>query len=261
MWLCRSPRMSSQLDQPRQRPVARRPPARRGSRAAPARCRRGRGARRPPARSRTCAVTPVASSRMPYSETCSPLRTAASRSAALCAPEPVKCCSRLPSCAGCGDPQVDADARVGARPGARLAGRADAARSARAWPGSWPASVGRVVVAIRSMSLTRSACRRTEPASCDVRAGSPPRALRPATSASPISIARGSRMRGAGRASGLGVQLVERREHARLELRAESAHGAQALRSAPPRAAPAASRCRAPSAAAARASGPGRAGA
>ena len=35
----------------------------------------------------------------PYSDTCSPPRTAASRNAALWGPEPVKCWSRLPSCA------------------------------------------------------------------------------------------------------------------------------------------------------------------
>ena len=89
MWLCRSPRMSAELDQLRE-------PAGRGGRLQLAAVLAqlgldvgeaeplvdlglGRvGHRRVP--------SPAASSRIPYSETCRPRRTAASRSAALCRP-------------------------------------------------------------------------------------------------------------------------------------------------------------------------------
>ena len=81
-------------------PPASRPRARRGPRAARAGSSRARASRRPPPRSRSAVVSPVASSRIPYSDTCSPRRTADSRSATLCALEPVKCCSTLPNWSG-----------------------------------------------------------------------------------------------------------------------------------------------------------------
>ena len=79
-----------------------------------------------PPRSAHVRVRPIASSSTPYSDTCSPRRTAASRSAALCAPEPVKCCSRLPSWLGLAIRRSTAHARVGAPPRAGSARRADA---------------------------------------------------------------------------------------------------------------------------------------
>ena len=97
--------MSLELDQLGQLAARARPPARRGPRAARAGCSPSRAARRPPPRWRTRAVSPLSSSAMPYSLTCSPRLTAAVRSASLCLPEPVKCWSRLPKppparCAG-----------------------------------------------------------------------------------------------------------------------------------------------------------------
>ena len=69
-------------------------------RAAPARCRRSRGARRPPPRSRRGVTSPDSISVIPCSETERPRATASSRSATLCACEPVKCWSRLPKASG-----------------------------------------------------------------------------------------------------------------------------------------------------------------
>ena len=43
---------------------------------------------------------PVSTSSTPYSLTLSPRRTASSRSATLCALEPVRCCSRFPNVPG-----------------------------------------------------------------------------------------------------------------------------------------------------------------
>ena len=102
------------------------------------------------------------------------------------------------------------DARVRARPRARLAGRADALDLLAAWPGSWRASSGRVVTAIRSMSLTLSAS--AAPSRRAARAFPRRRArVRPAASASPISSARGS---SSARLRALAGAFGERREHA-----------------------------------------------
>ena len=60
----------------------------------------GRAARRPPARWRSGASSPVSSSSMPYSLTCSPRLTAYSRSATLCCLEPVRCWSTFPNWSG-----------------------------------------------------------------------------------------------------------------------------------------------------------------
>ena len=103
----------------------RRPRARRAPRAARAVCRRGPAARRPPPRSRSAAVWPVASSSTPYSETCRPLRTAASRRARLCSLEPVECWRRFPNWSGATTLELDGEARVGDGAGARLADRPD----------------------------------------------------------------------------------------------------------------------------------------
>ena len=103
-----------------------RPRARRDPRAAPARCRRAAAARTAPPRSRRCWVRPIASSSTPYSETCSPRRTAASRSAALWRAEPVKCCSRLPSWEGLAIRRSTPTPEWVRALRARSAGRADA---------------------------------------------------------------------------------------------------------------------------------------
>ena len=89
--------------------------------------------------------------------------------------------------------------------------------------------VGRVVVATMSMSLTESARRRAEPASFDLRA-------LPGEGAQAVDelfadLERARQQRPRRRAcAGARVELLERREHAFLELGAEPAHGAQALR-------------------------------
>ena len=74
--------------------------ARRGPRAAPARCRRGRALVDLLLGGDSGAVLPVSSSSTPYSLTCSPRRTAYSRSSTLCCLEPVRCWSRLPNWSG-----------------------------------------------------------------------------------------------------------------------------------------------------------------
>ena len=98
---------------------------------------------------------------------------------------------------GLGDAQIDAHAGVRARPRAGLP--AELTLSICSSLARLLASVvGRVVTAIRSMSLTLSAPRRAEPASCTWVPGLPC-SVRPATSASPSSIALGSSRRGAAR--------------------------------------------------------------
>ena len=105
-----------------------RPAARRGPRAAPARCRAGRAPRTPAPRSGSGAPCRDSSSSTPYSLTCMPRRTAYSRSSTLCCFEPVRCWSTLPNWSGsttrksiCRPLWVDA-ARAG------LAARADLAQ-------------------------------------------------------------------------------------------------------------------------------------
>ena len=95
------------------------PSARRGPRAAPARCRRSRAARRPRSSVAQSSTSPLSVSVMPCSETERPRATASSRSCTLWALEPVKCWSRLPKAAGGDDPQVDRDRRCGSGRGRR----------------------------------------------------------------------------------------------------------------------------------------------
>ena len=116
MWLCRSPRMSpssiscGSVAAPRGLELA----------AVLAQLRLDVGQAEPRVDlllARAASASPPSRRRgSPYSETCRPRRTAASRSAALCRPEPVKCCSRLPSCAGARDAQVDGHARRACAP-------------------------------------------------------------------------------------------------------------------------------------------------
>ncbi len=179
------------------------------------------------------------------------------RAAPRCgAPEPVKCCSRLPSCVGLGDPQIHPHARVRARSRACSAGRADAldlielgeALGQRGGAGG----DGDQVEILDAVGL---AARRAGQAHLGARA-------RQRGQPGHERLARRERLRQqhAGRRA-LARAVLERRQHAGLELRAEPAHGAQAFVLLPPRAARQASRCPALSAAAARASVPGPAGA
>ncbi len=139
------------------------PSARRGPRAAPARCRRSRGARRPPASVAQVSTSPLSVSVIPCSETERPRATASSRSCTLWAWEPVKCWSRLPKAAG-GTIRRSTEmplwvwARTPLGPGLPAA-------AISGWPARCSASAaGSSAVAIRSMSLQVSAQRRTEPA-------------------------------------------------------------------------------------------------
>ncbi len=166
----------------------------------------------------------MASSSTPYSETCSPRRTAASRSAALWRAEPVKCCSRLPSCAGL------AILRSTPTPECvRALAPALPAELTLSISGSlrrlFASVVGRVVTAIRSRSLTLSAARRADPASCTC-VSAPAEAVRPAHQRL-ADLDRPGQQHARRRAFARAV--LERRQHARLELGAEAAHGAQAL--------------------------------
>ena len=139
------------------------PSARRGPRAAPARCRRSRGARRPRASVSQVSTSPLSVSVMPCSETERPRATASSRSCTLWAWEPVKCWSRLPKAAG-GTIRRSTEtplwvwARTPLGPGLPAA-------AISGWAARCSASAaGSSAVAIRSMSLQVSAQRRTEPA-------------------------------------------------------------------------------------------------
>ena len=100
MWECRSPLDVVDLDQLRQLRLRGPPSARRGPRAAPARCRRSRGARRRRSSVSQSSTSPLSASVMPCSETERPRATASSRSCTLWALEPVKCWSRLPKASG-----------------------------------------------------------------------------------------------------------------------------------------------------------------
>ena len=191
-------------------------------------------------------------------ETCSPRRTAASRSATLCALEPVKCCSRLPNWSGSttrrsiGRPVcVRAAGGVVARRRGRLdeVELAEARRAARG---------GSVAVAMMSRSLTESAMRRAEPAS-STRSAAGMRAQR---------LDDRRRRRCSARCSSIALRAASRRRRPRSAASTDSsnfgpkpAHVAQALRSRPPRAARRASRCPARRRACARAWARARAGA
>ena len=179
--------------------------ARRGPRAARARCRRGRAARTPRCSLAHVACSPVASSRTPYSETCRPAPHRGLAQRRVVRARAGEVLQQVAELRRLGDAQVDAHARVGARPGARLAGRRHAARSLEARRGAWRASPVASSTATRSRSLTLSASRRAEPAICTCGAR-PARSVRPAASASPISSALGSRMRTARAGASVGVR-------------------------------------------------------
>ena len=138
--------------------------ARRGPRAARARGRRGRGARRPPPRSRSAASRRSRRRGSRTRETCSPRRTAASRSATLCACEPVKCCSRLPKFSG-STTRRSTGMPVCVRPRAACSLGAVADSITSSSPSARASAAGSEAVAMMSRSLTESAWRRAEPAS------------------------------------------------------------------------------------------------
>ena len=104
------------------------PSARRGPRAAPARCRRSRGARRPPASLSQRSTSPLSVSVMPCSETERPRATASSRSCTLWACGAGEVLEQVAEGRRGDDPQVDRDRRCGSGPGrrwARVAGGGD----------------------------------------------------------------------------------------------------------------------------------------
>ena len=113
MWACRSPLDVAELDQRRQLALRAPPSARRGPRAAPARCRRSRGARRPRPRSRRGSTSPVSVSVMPCSETERPRSTASSRSCDVVGLGAGEVLQQVAEGGRRDDPQVDRDAVVG----------------------------------------------------------------------------------------------------------------------------------------------------
>ncbi len=132
---------------------------------------------------------------MPYSETCSPRRTAASRSCTLWALAPVKCCSTLPNWSGA------TTLRSTFRPAwvvARAPAGPDCCTVSTTGSCSSAATSAAVssAVAITSRSLTASTWRRSEPATSTRCA---PGALRSASAICwAMGSARESRIRGAG---------------------------------------------------------------
>ena len=132
---------------------------------------------------------------MPYSETCRPLRTAASRMAMLCCLEPVKCWSRFPNWSGAtifrstGRP-VWVRPRVPASVARPVDSMISSSLSAEA------SATGSCAVAITSRSLTESASRRAEPASSTCSEAGWARSA--ATIASAAASALGSSMRSPG---------------------------------------------------------------
>ncbi len=165
MWQCRSPRRSPTLHQRRGACPPPRPRARRGSRAAPARCSSSPAARRPPSSvAQRCVCPGGVVEHARTRRRAGPVRTAASRSAMLCSLEPVKCWSRLPNWSGATIRRstctpVCVRTRTPASPGAWAVSTSSSSASARA------SAPGSVAVAITSRSLTLSVIRRAEPAS------------------------------------------------------------------------------------------------
>ena len=156
----------------------------------------------------------------PYSETCRPRRTAASRSATLCALEPVKCWSRLPNWSGVDDAQVDRACPVCVRARAPRCSPAPDALSTTSSSPSAGEQRRRVVGGRDDVEvLDQSARRRAEPAS-STRIGRPGARAAPST----IALADLERLVRAARAArgALGDAGVERREHRLLELRRRS---------------------------------------
>ena len=165
---------------------------------------------------------------MPYSETCSPPRTASSRRAALCAPEPVKCCSRLPSCSGAAirrSTAIPECVRARAPAPARGAHALDLLELGEA-PGE---RAGRVARGDQVEVLDAVGLPADRAGEQHVRAGigaarrAPPPALRRSRSraaAAPARLGEAARRR----------VSCERLQHARLELGPEAAHGAHPLR-------------------------------
>ena len=114
----------------------------------------GRGARRPPPRSRSAASRRSRRRGSRTRETCSPRRTAASRSATLCAVEPVKCCRRLPKLSG-STTRRSTGRPVCVRPRAAFSLGADADSMRSSSPSARTSAPGSVAVAMMSRSLTR----------------------------------------------------------------------------------------------------------
>ena len=128
MWLCRSPRMSARLDQRRQAGAAVQRAASQLA-AVLAQLRLDVGEAEQLVHlllARARARPAVASSSTPYSETCSPRRTAAFAQRRVVRARAGEVLQQVAELRGLGDAQVDAHARVRARPRARRAGRADA---------------------------------------------------------------------------------------------------------------------------------------
>ena len=176
-----------------------------------------------------------------------PLRAPPARAAPRCArPEPVKCCSRLPQLRGLADPQVDPHARVRARPRPGRARRADTLSISSSPARLFASAVGRgrdrdqvdVLHAVGHAGAPSPPAARCPRARAALRQAARP-APRRARSACGSSSRGGPARPGGVRARSSAAQ------HARLELRPQPAHVAHALGYAPPRAAPAASRCRA----------------
>ena len=118
----------------------------------------GRGARRPPPRSRSAGCRRSRRRVMPYSETCRPLRTAASRSRMLCWLGAREVLEQVAELVGGDDPQVDRHAVVGAPARRSRRGWTSATRSTS--PSAGASAGGSSAVATMSRSLTLSASRR-----------------------------------------------------------------------------------------------------
>ena len=148
----------------RQLAVARRR-ARRGSRAARAGSTAGRAARRPPPRSRSACVSPVASSRIAVLGDVQPAahrRLAQRHVVRLGAGEVLQQVAEL---VGLDDAQVDRHPGVGARARGVLARRCGALDDVERRRSAASSAGGSEAVAMMSRSLTESARRRAEPAS------------------------------------------------------------------------------------------------
>ena len=153
--MCRSPRRSHSSTSSGSDALRAPPRAPRAPRAARAGSTAARAARRPPPRSRSAAPRRVSSSSIPYSETCRPRRTAASRSCTLWALEPVKCCRTLPNCSGATTLQVDLHPRVRDDPARRLRPRWTRLHELELGERARPAPPRSAAVAMMSMSFPR----------------------------------------------------------------------------------------------------------
>ncbi len=143
-------------------------------------------------------LAPLSSSLIPYSLTCRPCRTASVRSASLCLPEPVKCCSRLPN-ASSGTIRRSTGRPECVTTFAPAAPDVDTVSIASSSQKAVESAFGSLEAATMSRSLTVSARRRALPASSTRRAAGCSRSA--ATSSSPTVSAFESSMRGLGRPS------------------------------------------------------------